>query len=163
MKSLWCLIMALLVSSSLAGCQSMFKNQSVNKTTQAPPIKMSTAPVANDTNNKKPESPQLSGPSKVDTVAENSTKSDNSVMANMERCKAQLDALKTLAPDKYPRLNNAFRYIMRGAASYASVRPEISKETQDTIDALYHYRSNLICAQISQTMMNTLSLHGAMP
>lgn len=87
----------------------------------------------------------------------------DSETANLERCKAQLDALRTLAPEKYTRLNSAFRFIMRGASDYAAVRRNTNQGTQETIDALYKYRSNLICAQIDQTMMNSLSLHGALP
>lgn len=87
----------------------------------------------------------------------------DSETAELERCKAQLESLRRVAPDKYGRFNNAFRYIMSGAASYASVRSKTNLETQETIDALYKYRSKLICAQIDQAMMNSLSLHGALP
>ncbi|PIJ48287.1 hypothetical protein BL250_14940 [Erwinia sp. OLTSP20] len=162
MKSPRFLIFVLLVSSSLAGCQSMSRTHTVDKTSEVPSANAATAP-SDDTspgNSSKasPSSQQIEAESAKGNGADNS---DETI--KLERCKAQLEALRTLAPEKYSQLNNAFRYIMRGAASYASIRSETTRETQDTIDALYHYRSNLICSQIGQTMMNSLSLHGAMP
>ncbi|OON40167.1 hypothetical protein BTJ39_09735 [Izhakiella australiensis] len=153
--------MALLVSGSLAGCQGMFRSHPVKKTIEAPPAKVATMPSSPGADNLRPLAPHSSEPATSETTTDSQSKSSETL--NLERCKAQLEALKTLAPNQYPRLNNAFRFIMNGAAKYASIRSETSAETQDTIDALYHYRSNLICAQIGQTMMNTLSLHGAMP
>lgn len=78
----------------------------------------------------------------------------------LEQCQSQLEALKVMSPAQYTRMRNAFDYLMNGAAQYANLRQKINADTQDTVDALYRYRANLLCAQIGQTLLDGLTRRG---
>lgn len=79
---------------------------------------------------------------------------------NLKRCQAQLEALKTMNQPDYNRLNNSFIYLMTSAAQYSGMRKNVDANTQDTVDSLYHYRANLICSKIAQTLMDSLASKG---
>ncbi|PRD14577.1 hypothetical protein CQW29_15530 [Pantoea coffeiphila] len=78
----------------------------------------------------------------------------------LQQCQSQLEALKVMSPAQYTRMRNSFDYLMNGAAQYANLRQKINADTQDTVDALYRYRSNLLCAQIAQTLLDGLTRRG---
>nr|WP_314424099.1 hypothetical protein [uncultured Erwinia sp.] len=78
----------------------------------------------------------------------------------LQQCQSQLDALKVMSPAQYTRMRNSFDYLMNGAAQYANLRQKINADTQDTVDALYRYRANLLCAQIAQTLLDGLTRRG---
>lgn len=78
----------------------------------------------------------------------------------LEQCQSQLEALKVMSPAQYTRMRSSFDYLMNGAAQYANLRQKINADTQDTVDALYRYRANLLCAQIAQTLLDGLTRRG---
>ena len=78
----------------------------------------------------------------------------------LQQCQSQLEALKVMSPAQYTRMRNSFDYLMNGAAQYANLRQKINADTQDTVDALYRYRANLLCAQIAQTLLDGLTRRG---
>lgn len=78
----------------------------------------------------------------------------------LQQCQSQLDALKVMSPAKYSEMRNSFDYLMNGAAQYSNIRQKINADTQDTVDALYRYRANLLCAQIAQTLLDGLTRRG---
>lgn len=78
----------------------------------------------------------------------------------LQQCQGQLEALKIMNPVEYKRMRNAFDYLMNGAAQYADVRSKTNADTQDTVDSLYRYRANLICAQIAQMLLDNLTNRG---
>ncbi|ROR08823.1 hypothetical protein EC836_105252 [Erwinia sp. JUb26] len=78
----------------------------------------------------------------------------------LEQCQSQLEALKVMSPAQYTRLRSSFDYLMNGAAQYANLRQKTNADTQDTVDALYRYRANLLCAQIAQTLLDGLTRRG---
>ena len=75
----------------------------------------------------------------------------------LQQCQSQLDVMKVVSPEQYARMHQLFDRIMKGAAQYADVRAKINADTQDTVDALYRYRANLICAQIGQKLLEGLT------
>ena len=130
----------LLCSLLLAGCQLLPLSE--NQTTEATPdVTLAPAPVL--TNAEPEHSPKYDGD-----------------QARLQQCQGQLDALKTMDPAEYKRMRSTFDYLMNGAAQYADVRNKTNADTQDTVDSLYRYRSNLLCAQIAQRLLDSLTNRG---
>ncbi|MEG9795518.1 hypothetical protein V6X42_23885 [Serratia marcescens] len=82
-------------------------------------------------------------------------------MQRLRQCQQQLRALGTLQDASYPATQRAFDHLMRGAAQYAGLRTRVNESTQDTVDALYRYRVNLLCAQINHAVLNRLAEQGS--
>ncbi|WP_075182451.1 hypothetical protein [Pantoea sp. 1.19] len=79
---------------------------------------------------------------------------------DLQLCKAQLDAIKQVAPEQFGPLQKSFAGLMRNAAQYKQLRTGVTNGTQETVDALYLYRVNLLCADINQTLLLGLSKKG---
>ncbi|CAI1890853.1 MULTISPECIES: hypothetical protein [Serratia] len=82
---------------------------------------------------------------------------------HLRQCQQQLKTLNTLQAASYPGLQRSFDQLMRGAAQYAGLRTSVNENTQDTVDALYRYRVNLLCSQINQNVLNKLAEQGGAP
>ncbi|CAI1009368.1 Uncharacterised protein [Serratia entomophila] len=78
----------------------------------------------------------------------------------MQQCQRELDAMRNMDPERYQKFKREFDALMSGAAQYAGVRPKVNTDTQETVDALYRYRTSRICADISATMMTGLADRG---
>ncbi|WP_346828455.1 hypothetical protein [Serratia inhibens] len=78
----------------------------------------------------------------------------------MQQCQGELEAMRNIDPEKYQKFKREFDTLMSGAAQYAGMRPRINTDTQQTVDALYRYRTNRLCADISTTMMTGLADRG---
>ena len=78
----------------------------------------------------------------------------------LKQCQAQLEALKAMSPAQYKRMHTSFDYLMNGAAQYTGIRQNTNVDTQDTVDALYRYRANLLCSQIAQALLDSLTSRG---
>jgi len=79
---------------------------------------------------------------------------------NLKKCQAQLQALKVVSPSEYIRMQKAFDNLMNSAAQYTGLRKSVDENTQETVDSLYHYRANQLCAHIAQTLMDSLTSKG---
>ena len=133
----------LLCSLLLAGCQLL--PQSEKKTVVTPPtVAVAPATTALATNRA-----ELARSQK-----------DEGDRVRLQQCQGQLDALKTMNPAQFKRMRSAFDYLMNGAAQYADLRSKTNADTQDTVDSLYRYRANLLCAQIAQTLLDSLTNRG---
>lgn len=75
-------------------------------------------------------------------------------------CQKQLDVLKSLGATQYQHYKQAFDALMKGASQYASLRPQISADNQESVDALYQYKVNYLCSGINQAVLTTLSERG---
>lgn len=80
--------------------------------------------------------------------------------ARLQQCQAELEALRTVQPKMFTGYKQEFDRLMNGAAQYAGLRTQLNTETQDTVDALYRYRVNKLCAQINQAVLLGLAEHG---
>ncbi|MGL1813900.1 UNVERIFIED_CONTAM: hypothetical protein GPA08_22135 [Serratia marcescens] len=78
----------------------------------------------------------------------------------MALCQKELEALKAINPEQHSALRQEFDRLMSGAASYANVRTRVNSETQNTVDALYRYKINRLCADITQTTLTGLAERG---
>ncbi|CAI1948114.1 hypothetical protein [Serratia quinivorans] len=106
---------------------------------------------------KAPTRPPAPGGTSASTSAESLLGQE---VQRLRQCQQQLKALRTLQDARYPATQGAFDRLMRGAAQYASLRTSVNESTQDTVDALYRYRVNLLCAQINQAVLNRLAEQG---
>jgi hypothetical protein len=96
-----------------------------------------------------------------------STKNENvSIVADhteaerLQRCSAELEAQKTVNREQYDKQRAEFDRLMSGAAQYATVRGRVDGVTQDTVDAMYRFRVNLLCASINQSVLTNLAERG---
>lgn len=78
----------------------------------------------------------------------------------LTQCQKELEALQSLNPAQYKTLRQAFDRLMSGAAQYSGLRPQVNSQTQDTVDALYRYRVNRLCANITQATLTSLADRG---
>ena len=75
----------------------------------------------------------------------------------MERCRRELDALKKINPQIYKMRKTEFDNLMAGAVIYNGVRNDIGDYTQNAVDALYRFKTEKFCADISADVLNNLS------
>ncbi|MHA6679812.1 hypothetical protein ACX43S_25295 [Enterobacter cloacae] len=80
--------------------------------------------------------------------------------ARLKQCQEELEALNTVAPADYTKYRKEFDRLMNGAAQYAGLRDTVGNGTRNTVDALYHYKVNLLCADVSQAMLKGLTERG---
>lgn len=80
--------------------------------------------------------------------------------ARLQRCSAELEAQKTVNREQYDKQRAEFDRLMSGAAQYATVRGRVDGVTQDTVDAMYRFRVNLLCASINQSVLTNLAERG---
>ncbi|ROR11319.1 hypothetical protein EC836_103235 [Erwinia sp. JUb26] len=74
----------------------------------------------------------------------------------MALCFKQLEALKVMQSARYPSLLAEFNQLMAGAAKYGSVRKTIGPLNQDTGDAFFRFRANMICSKIDSALLSAL-------
>lgn len=79
---------------------------------------------------------------------------------NLKKCQTQLQALEVVSPSEHNKMQKAFDNLMNSAAQYTGLRKSVDENTQETVDSLYHYRANQLCARIAQTLMDSLTSKG---
>ncbi|MDC6117548.1 hypothetical protein [Serratia rubidaea] len=75
----------------------------------------------------------------------------------LNQCQQALDALEDIQPQQYATFHQEFDRLMSGAAQYAALRNRVTEETQETVDALYRYKVNRLCANILQATLTGLA------
>lgn len=83
--------------------------------------------------------------------------------ARLTQCQKELEVLKNLNPAQHKTFSQAFVRLMSGAAQYGGLRPQVNTQTQETVDALYRYKVNRLCADITQATLTGLATRGEMP
>ncbi|CAD6113661.1 Uncharacterised protein [Escherichia coli] len=78
-------------------------------------------------------------------------------ITRMERCRRELDALKKVDINVYNKRKSEFDKLISDAVIYNGVRGDVRDYTQGAVDALYRFRSDKLCADISSDMLNNLS------
>lgn len=76
------------------------------------------------------------------------------------QCQKELDALKTINMRIYEQKKSSFDNLVSNASMYRSLRGQINETTRNTMDALYEFKANQICADIRQTVMQNLIRQG---
>lgn len=75
-------------------------------------------------------------------------------------CRKELDILKRLDNARYVSRKAVFDKLMSGARLYGDVRGDLQSGTRSTVDALFSYKLEKLCADISQDVLNSLSRIG---
>lgn len=75
----------------------------------------------------------------------------------IERCRRELEALKKISLVVYNKRKLEFDKLISGAALYSGVRKNVGDYTQNAVDALYRFRTDKLCADISNDVLNELS------
>ncbi|EFI6096095.1 hypothetical protein HUI25_005098 [Escherichia coli] len=76
----------------------------------------------------------------------------------MERCRRELEALKRIDSAVYNKRKAEFDKLVSGASLYNGVRSDVGNYTQSAVDALYRFRSDKLCADISKDILDELSV-----
>lgn len=74
----------------------------------------------------------------------------------ISRCQSELASLQTISPRAYAARKANFDSLVQNASVYSAVRGEVNSNTKDTLDALYKFKTNQVCADISQDVLNGL-------
>ncbi|ECD5144129.1 hypothetical protein E1460_23525 [Salmonella enterica subsp. enterica serovar Caracas] len=75
----------------------------------------------------------------------------------VEKCARELKALKRLDARRYAQRKEQFDRLMSTASLYADVRMDVERETQESVDAMYLFRTGKLCAEISRDVWNALT------
>lgn len=75
-------------------------------------------------------------------------------------CQKTLDSLQVVNPSAWKRHKAEFDTLIRSASQYGAVRDGVSDKTKDTVDAMYQFRTNKICSDIENEVMDALISHG---
>ncbi|HGM5459992.1 TPA: hypothetical protein ACKP09_005315 [Serratia marcescens] len=94
-------------------------------------------------------------------ATENETEISGDADARMQRCHGELQALQKVDGKRYAERKVEFDRLMAGAALYAGIRGAVQSRTQDAVDALYRYRTDKLCADIGQDVLNGLARTGS--
>ncbi|MBW4204129.1 hypothetical protein JW319_22505 [Enterobacter cloacae subsp. cloacae] len=78
----------------------------------------------------------------------------------LNNCQKELNILKGVSAEKYTIYKRTFDGLMSGAAQYAGLRKEVNANIQETVDALYRYKVNRLCAEVSQVALEALVERG---
>lgn len=104
-------------------------------------------------------SPNTAKKQTAEPQGQNATQAEREA-ARLQQCQKELEALRTVHPTQFTGYKQAFDRLMNGAAQYSGLRTRVNAQTQDTVDALYRYRVNKLCAQINQAVLLGLAEHG---
>lgn len=129
----------LLASVMLAGCQN-----NAQRNTQ--PLSLVTPA------EQPPAAAAQAEPPQVVTVADNRSPT--------ELCPKELASLKVISPKNYAVKKAAYDRLTFNSSQYNRLRGEINSTTQDTIDALYKYKMNILCSTIEHDVMQGLIRKG---
>jgi len=69
-------------------------------------------------------------------------------------------ALAKVNPRLYAQKKMAFDELLSSAAIYTKVRNKIGDQTRDTMDALYRYKTQKLCSDIGQALLQSLVNRG---
>lgn len=78
----------------------------------------------------------------------------------LQQCQQELGALRTVNEKQFQHYKQAFDSLMSGASLYAGLRTKVNGETQETVDALYRYKVNRLCAEVNQAVLTGLADRG---
>lgn len=132
-----CLGVILCSGLLLAGCQTAAQTSPQESTVQAPPQ-------------------QISEPSPPPPSAPVETKTTNKIGL----CQSELASLKQVNPRAYAVKQANFNRLVNNASVYSAVRGDVNSTTKDTLDALYKYKTNQLCAEIEREVLQGLIQRG---
>lgn len=72
-------------------------------------------------------------------------------------CNRELQALKKVDVARYNKRKGQFDRLMGGAAAYMGIRGEVAGQTREAVDAMYRYRTGVLCAEIARDVLDGLT------
>ncbi|WON78282.1 hypothetical protein [Serratia sp. UGAL515B_01] len=75
-------------------------------------------------------------------------------------CQSELVSLKQINPKAYAVKQAEFNRLVNNASVYGSIRGDVNAGTKDTLDALYKYKTNELCADIEHEVLQGLIQRG---
>ncbi|MFC0225530.1 hypothetical protein [Serratia aquatilis] len=75
-------------------------------------------------------------------------------------CQSELASLKQISPRAYAAKQAEFNRLLNNASVYGSIRGEVNADTKDTLDALYKFKTNQLCADIQFEVLQGLIRRG---
>lgn len=94
---------------------------------------------------------------RVMTQSSNSVESAVTEKTNkVALCQSELASLKKVSPNAYLERKAYFDSLLSSVSVYASVRGDVNAKTKDTLDALYKYKTNQVCAEIERDVLQGL-------
>ncbi len=75
-------------------------------------------------------------------------------------CQKELASLKLISPKNYTVKKAAYDRLIFNSSQYNGLRGDINLTTQDTMDALYKYKMNILCSTIENDVMQALVRKG---
>ncbi|NQE77549.1 hypothetical protein A8L50_22500 [Pantoea ananatis] len=106
---------------------------------------------------RKPDGTAVPPPALYRNVSGETSAREDSGGALLIRCRQELKALITVSPAAASPLSHTFTSMMQKMNQYAGFRDTLSPPLQETMDALYRYRVNRLCADIRHSLLNSLS------
>lgn len=85
-----------------------------------------------------------------------SSSADASEPNKITLCQRELASLKQVNPRAYAVKQASFNGLVNNAGVYGAVRGDVNVATRETIDALYKYKTNLLCAEIEREVLQGL-------
>lgn len=73
-----------------------------------------------------------------------------------ERCRAELTSLSLINQEAYVQRHTQFERLVTNAAVYARVRTQVNQQAQETLDALYQFKTRQLCLRIGQDVSDGL-------
>jgi hypothetical protein len=137
-KSL-CLGVLLCSGLLLAGCQNNQAKKTVSTSpppvtnVQTPPQQISVSP---------PPTPSAAKTNKIGL------------------CQSELASLQQVSPRAYALKKAQFDRLVNNASVYSAVRGDVNIETKETLDALYKFKTNQLCADIERDVLQGLIQRG---
>lgn len=98
--------------------------------------------------------------SSMENTAKSISNSTNWEAERLKNCQKELNILKGVSSEKYTVYKRTFDGLMGGAAQYAGLRKAVNPHIQETVDALYRYKVNRLCAEVSQVALEALVERG---
>lgn len=101
------------------------------------------------------------GPQKTaNTVSATSQQSNapkgSSSEVSAAECRRDLQALSKVNPQLYSQNKARFDELLNQASVYTSVREGVDMQTKDTVDAMYKYKTRIVCRDIKQMVYQSL-------
>ncbi|WP_051916784.1 MULTISPECIES: hypothetical protein [unclassified Serratia (in: enterobacteria)] len=75
-------------------------------------------------------------------------------------CQSELASLRQVSPKSYAAKKALFDRLVSNASVYSAVRGDVNTDTKETLDALYKYKTNQLCADIERDVLQGLILRG---
>lgn len=75
-------------------------------------------------------------------------------------CKSELNSLEKISPKVFKDKQAEFNLLVSNVSVYSGVRGDVNSKTKETIDALYRYKTNLICSDIEREVLKGLVIRG---